>query len=510
MKQIILTIFIALVIIGCSRTHPVYEAKPNTYIFNHSLDNNGKLISESLVYTFTVESLETIYTKSFCGGLKNCAINIKNVQQHPEFGGFDLNKKPITNNATGTTTVDLHRILYTTIGQKNELLTVSGAVFMPNINSKKIKGVVLFFHKTYLSKHVVPSYGYTRAVQDAEVAAILATQGYIVIAPDYIGQGFDTKTVHPYILYPQVNAIDGLSMLVALRTFFKNNNLFTNKDLPLLVSGYSEGGSYALWFSRLYQEQSNFKKLTDNTGFKLTQVSPMLGPYDLSGVIFNSLLSNITFLNKGVFNADNSSIAGILKPGLLAMAMVGYAHYNEKNNYNKVFNPDFFNMRCTLLAQDKCDFSGKHVNLLDALSQDIDETAITIKISNAASYKIANGSIYTEQTNNISPLINTEILKNKDFINLIHNADIYYWKSTIPTALIYLQKDSVVSSYNATYAYRGMLANNSTNLTQIGIDNDIIKVNISDYLPDQGVNHVVALPHLLLIVVDQFNKILQR
>ena len=118
MKHIAIIILIITSLIGCSRNHPIYEAKPNNYIFNQSLDNNGKLISESLVYTFSVESLDHIYSKSFCGGIKNCAINIKNIQQHPEFGGFDLNKKPITNNITGTTKVDLHRILYTTIGQK--------------------------------------------------------------------------------------------------------------------------------------------------------------------------------------------------------------------------------------------------------------------------------------------------------------------------------------------------------------------------------------------------------
>jgi hypothetical protein len=42
------------------------------------------------------------------------------------------------------------------------------------------------------------------------------------------------------------------------------------------------------------------------------------------------------------------------------------------------------------------------------------------------------------------------------------------------------------------------------------VDNNLIKVDISDYLPNQGVNHVVALPHLLLVVVNQFNQALEQ
>jgi hypothetical protein len=459
MKNIILLIsFIIVIISGCSRTQPEYDAKPNSYTFNQSLENNGKLVDESLVYTFTTESLEAIYTKGFCGDLKNCVTNINNVRNDPVFGGFDLNKKPIINNVTGTTKVALHRLLYTTTGQKNEPLTVSGAVFIPNIEPAKIKGVVLYFHQTYFAKHFAPSYGFTDTPQDAQVAAILATQGYIVIAPDYIGLGYDTKTVHPYILYPLVNAIDGLSMLTATRSFFNKQRLFIDKSLPLFVSGYSEGGGYALWFSRLYQEHKNFRRQTDNTRFKFTQVSPMSGAYDLSGVIFNYVFSNITFLNKNVFNADNSSIAGILKPGLTAMAMVGYTHYNDNDNYLKVFSPDFFNMRCSWQSQDDCNFNGKQLSLLNAFSQKVDEKIITMKINNAASYKIGHGSIYTNQTNNINPLINPAVFKTANFRNLVQNGDIYYWQSTIPITLIYLQKDSVVSPYNSTYAYQGMLA----------------------------------------------------
>lgn len=34
-------------------------------------------------------------------------------------------------------------------------------------------------------------------------AGVYAANGYIVVAPDYIGQGDDYKNYHPYVLYPK-------------------------------------------------------------------------------------------------------------------------------------------------------------------------------------------------------------------------------------------------------------------------------------------------------------------
>lgn len=502
--QIIFIILLAIYLASCSGRKPEYIPKSNTYTFDYLNSKNGNLQNESLIYTFNVESMEQVYYTRFCAGVADCRKNIDNIKNSPLFGGFDLSQKPIINNIPGIKNVDLYRLSYITTGQNHELRTVSGAVFIPDIPENKIKGIILYFHPTFFARNSTPSFGMTSNTQDNTLASVFAANGYIIVAPDYIGQGIDTTVPHPFILYPLVNANDGLSILKATRHFFEKKGLKAN--LPLFITGFSEGSGYALWFSRLYQEQSQFKEQVDKTNFKLTLVAPISGAYDISNVTYNYLLDNISILGKHTYKAYSSIVAGKLKPGLVAFFLLGYTYYNQNNNYDKVFNHDFFAMRCTWQNQSNCNYADKNVNLAELFNKESD-LEIMDKVINASTFKYAGGSLFTIQTNNIKPLINPKILKNQDFINLCLNADIFYWHSSLPTTLIYLVKDSVASPYNTEFAYRGMSDNNSTNLKIIGMDNALIKTHVSNYLADFDIDHPIALPYLTLIALKEFNAL---
>jgi hypothetical protein len=487
---------------------PQYLPLTNTYIFDFLNSKNGNLLSESLVYTFNVESMEQKYYKTFCAGIKNCKDNIDNIKNSSLFGGFDLSQKPISHNKFSIQNIKLYRISYLTTGQNHELRTVSGAIFMPVMPMKNIKGVILYFHKTFFSKTSVPSFDIPGNSPDNNViASIFATNGYIVVAPDYIGQGIDAQVPHPFILYPLVNANDGLSILGATHQFLSQAGL--TYKLPLLVTGFSEGASYALWFSRLYQEQPRFKRQTNKTNFKFTLVAPISGAYNISNVVYNYLSDNVSIFSKNTYLAYSSLIAGKLKPGLLAFALVGFAFYDENSNYNKVFAPDFFNMKCTWQDQKNCNYDNKNINLAELFNQK-DDMKILFKIINAASYKYFDWNIFTNQTNNIKPLVNPQIMNNKKFIKTFKHADIYYWHSDFPTILVYLKKDSVVSPYNTEYAYRGMLENKSTNLKKIEMDNSLIQADMVSYLPNFDVDHPISLPYMALIVLKEFNQAIAK
>jgi hypothetical protein len=168
-------------------------------------------------------------------------------------------------------------------------------------------------------------------------------------------------------------------------------------------------------------------------------------------------------------------------------------------------------MQCTWQKQDKCNYENNNYNLARLFDQEKD-LEILAKIVNAASFKYFNMTLFTAQTNNVMPLINPEIVENpdSDFIHTLLGADIYYWHSEFPTTLIYLAKDSVVSPDNTEFAYRGMLDSRSTNLKKIGMDNALIKVNASSYLPNFDVDHVIALPYLSLIALKEFNAALAQ
>jgi hypothetical protein len=495
--------FIILFLSGCSSIVPNLTPTTNSYTYIKPKVNDRNIISSTLVYTYSTTTLENQYKKSFCAGLNDCSLNINNVKANPQFGNFDMDKQPIINNQFNIKNISLYRIIYQTRGQNNEICDVSGAVFMPDIPNPR--GLILFFHPTFFSKTSVPSYAPDKAT-DIALAAVFAANGYIVVAPDYIGMGYDKDIVHPYVLYPQINAEDGLSMLNASTTFLSNLGYTTN-NMQLFVSGYSEGGAYALWFSRLYQEQADFKQQLDGTKFQLKMVAPISGAYNLSNVTYSYLFSDVGLFTKSNFNVPSTIMASTLKPALLANTLISYAYYNESANYYKVFNPDFFNMQCSLQYSHECKFNEQQLNLYEALSYESDDVLIVNKISNAASHKTYNGQMFSTQWNGVMPLINQNILYDKSFIRTLTAGDVYYWHSEIPTTLIYLEHDSVVSSYNSTIAYQGMLNMDSKNLSSIGINNSLIKENMVDVLPGFDVDHITGFNYLFLVALNQFNQV---
>jgi hypothetical protein len=514
-KKVITFIITIISICACSSIKPNYQAKINKYTLHHF--KNTTFESTTLIYTYNTESLEKNYHAIFCSQLSNCEDNINNVKNTQEFGGFDLNKSPIKNNPYNIKTIDLFRITYSTTGQLNESEIVSGGIYYPNMPKDKIKGVVLFFHPTFFAKSSVNTYAPQNKV-NRSLAALFAAQGYIVVTPDYIGMGYNKKQVHPYVLYPQINAIDGLSILTAAKKFLTNESKLPNNlnKTPLYLTGYSEGSAYALWFSRLYQEQPKFKTQLDKINFDLKLVAPISGAYNLSGVIYNYLFSNNNTFNKSEYAISNSLISGSLKAPLAADALVSYAYYSESSNYNNVFNPEFFSMGCTLQFDSSCSFNNKKLNLEQAFAIESKDLSIPVadnlldvlivnKINNAASYKTNNNHMFTIWTNSIYPLVSTKLLHNSQLEYLMREGDVYYWKSDIPTTLITLKRDSVVSPINTEFAYRGMTENYSTNINKIEIDNNLIDNKLSSAIPSMEVDHLTGLFYLFIIAQKQFD-----
>ena len=215
-------------------------------------------------------------------------------------------------NAAGVSTAKLDTITYTTpsapflfAGGASSIETVSGLVVLPSdangkpLAESQIKGVVLYFHPTVLSKAGIPSgYGNSHTqlpngfaswddqatfYTQFELASIYASDGYIVIAPDYLGQGIDTSAVHPYVLLPEPNALSGIYMLQALNTYLKQNysiNLANTKKKSLFISSYSEGGGYALKAASLLDDK--YASVLANTGLKLKGTVGVSGAYDLT------------------------------------------------------------------------------------------------------------------------------------------------------------------------------------------------------------------------------------
>lgn len=249
---------------------------------------------ESYGYCFGVDSdgLAVVNNPliALSGGAGICTNNkayVESTSQDNLFGQPALDTF-VASNTAGVTSVNMYKITYNTPGQAQSLSTgtaapnetVSGLVIVPN-TTQTIKGVVLYYHGTMFSKTGVPSNPLSDegAYTEWLLASVYASQGYVVIAPDYVGQGVDAGVMHPYVLYATTNALSGLNMLTATKQFLATESITMPSNL--YISSYSEGGAYAVWASRLLQGQ--YANILTTNNLTLKRTVGISGAYDLSG-----------------------------------------------------------------------------------------------------------------------------------------------------------------------------------------------------------------------------------
>jgi acetyl esterase/lipase len=117
---------------------------------------------------------------------------------------------------------------------------------------------------------------------------ILASIGYVVVEPDYLGLG-DGPGLHPY-QHAATEASASIDMLRSAREFCDSAGIKRNNQLFLM--GYSEGGHASIATHRAIQEQLNGE-------FTVTASVGMSGAYDMSGVMINRMLSDSTYSQPG-------------------------------------------------------------------------------------------------------------------------------------------------------------------------------------------------------------------
>lgn len=336
---------------------------------------------------------------------------------------FGTSAENVIRTTPNANVISAYAIKYNTPGVNARVLredidrTVSGLVITPPDNVP-VKGVVLYYHPTETTKNQVPSClpesnfvaigsltpttgVYPKAAPSnftycnnypaqyymlnydttyiTTLGATFAANGYIVVAPDYIGQGNDVSTMHPYVVYPQVNAKSGIYMLNAAKTLLKNigyNRVEFGGNTKLFITGFSEGGAYALNASQ--QLQTNMASYLQNLGLHLTVTAPAEGAYDLRDSQMNFEFANVqdglfnggslnesdlvsyqfdaddmpisvapsTFAESiNPWNAGSSIATAMAKPYLISYALTAYAYYslgNQTAGYNQIMIPAFW------------------------------------------------------------------------------------------------------------------------------------------------------------------------
>lgn len=430
----------------------------------------------------------------------------------------------VTNNPLGVTSVKGYKIQYLTPGAPildnnpsaiplGLTQTVSGAILIPDIPKDKIKGVVLYFHPTTFAKTSVPSNfdDPSGAYVDQELAAVYGSQGYIVIAPDYVGQGVDTQVMHPYAVYPDINAISGIYMLKALRQFLDSGNIDITRNLNLYISSYSEGGPYALWASKLIQDPAHpqYGQILRENKFDLKRTVGISGAYDITNVVIPFGFTNIVPSWDSAINPYNVSPGGLengpypLKRTISALvnmapdkvildiyAFTAYIYYqtgstniNADGFYTTIINPNYFNLKGCLDLTKYAQLTGGEsyaqsigrcstvagipggTNILKLLNSNFTENTIIYGLLSSAfgtSKYVTGGYNFKELTekmekenysnNTVVPLVNSGIPTDQTVMSFVRAKNIYAWTTNSPVSLIYLKFDSVVSNLNSMEA----------------------------------------------------------
>lgn len=125
--------------------------------------------------------------------------------------------------------------IYNTVDAYGKPVWLSGAVYYPK--SGTINGIIVSCHYTVCADYEVPS-------QSCFMDAWLATKGYVVVMPDYMGYGSTVDSIHPY-MQAELTVHHILDMALAVRPFFADEGLTILSD-EIILMGYSQGAHAAM------------------------------------------------------------------------------------------------------------------------------------------------------------------------------------------------------------------------------------------------------------------------
>ena len=164
--------------------------------------------------------------------------------------------------------VTAYRLEYLTSDADGNEVRASGLVSVPQKPAGATSPVLGYQHGTLFRDAEAPS---NNAVA-SEVAVVLASLGYIVLAPDYVGFGASRGTRHPYLLAAP-SAAATVDFLTAARTWRGQAGVADNGQL--FLTGYSEGGYVTMATHRALQASASPHLQ------QLRMVVPGAGPYNV-------------------------------------------------------------------------------------------------------------------------------------------------------------------------------------------------------------------------------------
>jgi len=309
--------------------------------------------------------------------------------------GFDPNEFDIQYD------VKIYKVIYESLGTSGEPTQLSGAIFVPQLKSKKSLPTLKISHYTITQRNAVASVLPTVSPQ----SLLGSMQGYFAIYSDGIGYGVSV-TQASYV-NKQASAISGIDLLRASKEFACENEIELNDQL--FTTGYSAGGYGTMAFHQIIEQEYSDE-------FTITANSPGAGPYSLYE------------MGKRIFEDDVYKT-----PYYLGFALWGYMLATGDNDaLNRWVKPKYRNPILTM-------YDGTYTG--DQIDNALNDTMSVLLEPKFLSDFLADGEV--------------------EFKNyLIENSFIYDgWKPNAPIHFMHGEKDNTVFHFLMKLSAEQLIAN---------------------------------------------------
>lgn len=353
----------------------IYLALLVSYIFSYQ----GELISYDFIESFDKDEIQMILDNEF-GNLAPDAIY----------------------------NVSMYKVVYNTIDPYGNEVIASGVIGYPE-NLNQAFPMISWQHGTEVRRENVSSNNGFNIL-----SLWLTTRGYIFLEPDYLGLG-ESELLHPYCM-KDPSAWTTIDLIRSAKTFFNNDdeNIFypitSNNDLILF--GYSEGG-YVSMAAHYILENQNINE------FNLLASFPMAGPYDLSGIMVDLMLTQEPY--------D--------EPYYLPYVLVPYINYYELGSLSEYFLPDYAEMFEYLFNGE---YSGSYINSI------MPEIPIEVLLP----------SVIEDFTNDTSHPLRLKLFEN----------NLWDWSPNADMYLFHGLGDELIPYENSELAYNSFINSGSENV----------------------------------------------
>ncbi len=319
--------------------------------------------------------------------------------------------------------VKQYKLVYKTKNTDGTEIQASGAVIIPVGTSAALTGalpLLSYQHGTIFDDKQAPSY--LSANGEGTIASLMATLGYIVAAPDYIGYGTSNTLPHSYE-HRNGLATASLDLLRAAKEFITKEKANWNQNL--YIAGYSEGGFATMSLQKKIEEEFP-------TEFNLKASSCGAGAYNKT-LSFKTLA---TTKSSGDPQHNASYIWVLLT-------------YDSIYKLNRPLTAYFAEPYATQITKDK-----QNVRISGSL---------TTILSDAVKKGVTDGT-------------DTALL------NAVKDNDVFDWKPKTPTQLYHGTADTYVPFFNSQTAYDAMQKRGATNVQLISIAGGDHGSSVQNYL----------------------------